>query len=152
MGKHHLVAKIPLKTAWTNIGVHTWKILACIPVICPIPLMLVNTLPLVNYFSTLLAGKEDKCFDLAVSGILFLSYSLIELGSICFKCCHPGLTLVLGTGYWHEQELVPQSTAQWQPQNTQSWGCPVAWRERWPVSCKQSRFRLWLAAVRNKIT
>lgn len=37
---------------------------------------------LVNYFSTLLAGKEDKCFDLVVSGILFLSYSLIELGSI----------------------------------------------------------------------
>lgn len=51
---------------------------------------------LVNYFPTPLAG-EDKCFDLAVSGILFLSYSWIELGSMCFECCHPGLTLVLGT-------------------------------------------------------
>lgn len=41
--------------------------------------MLVSTLPLVNYFSIPLAGKEDKCFDLAVSDILFLSYRFIEL-------------------------------------------------------------------------
>lgn len=95
MGKHLVVAKIPLKTVWTNKGVHTWRILACVTVICPVPLMLVSTLPLVNNFSTLLEGKEDKCFDLAVSGILFLSYSLIERGSVCFKCCHPGLTVVL---------------------------------------------------------
>lgn len=52
--------------------------------------MLVNTLPLVNYFSTLLAGKEDKCFDLAVSGILFLSDSLIELGSNSQWCWGAG--------------------------------------------------------------
>lgn len=58
--------------------------------------MLTNTFSPVNYFSTRLAGKEDKCFDLAVSGILFLSYSLIDLGSIWFTCYHPGLTVELG--------------------------------------------------------
>lgn len=149
MGKHLMVAKIPLNTVWTNTGVHTWRILVCIPVIL---LMLVSTLPQVNYFSTLLAGKEDKSFDLTVGGILFLSYSLVELGSIYFKCCHPGLTRVLGNRMLGGMNRSWCPKAQWQPQNTQVWGCPVAWREQWPVPCKQSRFRLWFAAVRNKIT
>lgn len=97
---------------------HIWQISAHIQVNCPVPLMLINTLSLVNYFSTLLACKEDKYFDLAVKGILFLSYSLIVLGSIWFKCCHPGLTMELGDRMpgGTEQELVPQSAARWPPQ------------------------------------
>lgn len=102
--------------------------------------MLINTLSLVNYFSTQLAGKEDKCFDLALSGILFLSYSLIELGSTRFNCCHLGLTVVLGDRMpgGTEQELVPQSTAQWPPQHPEPglpWGATGAELLQRPALC-----------------
>jgi len=110
------------------------RISACVQVTCPVPLMLINTLSLVNYFSTLLAGKEDKCFDLAVNGIMFPSYSLIELGSIWFTCCHPGLTVELGgdrTLGGTELRWCPKARPGGHP-NTQSWGCPGARRE---LSC-----------------
>lgn len=111
--------------------------------------MLVSTLPLVNYFSTLLAGK-DKCFDLAVSGILFLSHSLIELGSICFECCHPGLTMVLGNRMLGGRSWCPKAQPSGNPRTPRAGA--ALWPDRSSDLCMQSRFRLWLAAVRNKIT
>lgn len=151
MGKYLVVAKIPLKTVWTNKGLHTWRILACITVICSVPLMPVSTLPLVNYFSTLLEGKEDKCFDLAVSGILFLSYSLIERGSICFKCCHPGLTVVLGNRMLGGMSRCPKA----QPRTPRAGA--ALWHDRSSDLChvnshaSDSGWQLWGIKSRNFI-
>lgn len=117
-----------------------WWISACIQVTCPVHLMLINGLSRVNYFSTLLAGKEDKCFDLAVSDVWFLSCSFIVLGSIWFKCCYPGLTVELGDRMpgGTEQELVPQSTAQCPPQHPElglPWGATGAELLQRPALC-----------------